>query len=285
MILVTGAAGKTGRAVLRALARRGAQTRALVHREEQVATARDAGATDVVVGDMEDPHLLARAMEGIESVYHICPNMHPREEGIGRLMLEAAQAAGIRHFVYHSVLHPQTEKMPHHWHKLRVEERIFESGIPFTILQPAAYMQNLLAYWPIIVNEGVYRVPYGGKTRMSLVDLEDVADAAAIVLTEAGHEGAIYELVGPEVLTQHQVAQALGQALGREVRFERLPLEEWEQAARARGLSEYAVDTLKRMFLYYDAYGFWGNPNVLRWLLGRHPTSLAAFARRVKGTA
>ncbi len=281
MILVTGAAGKTGRAVLRALARRGVHARALVHRAEQTAAAREAGAGDVVVGDMRDPEVVTQAMVGVHTVYHICPNMHPEEEAIGRVVLNAAQAAGVEYFVYHSVLHPQTEKMPHHWHKLRVEEMIFESGLPFTILQPTAYMQNLLGYWPAIVNEGVYRVPYAPETRISLVDLEDVAQVAAIVLTEARHQGAIYELCGPEALTQHEVAQVLAQVLGRDVRAEALPRDEWERNARQAGLSEYAVDTLKRMFEYYERYGFWGNGNVLRWLLGREPTRLADFVRRV----
>ncbi len=281
MILVTGAAGKTGRAVLRALARQRASSRALVHREEQVEVVRAAGATDVVVGDMRSPDVLARAVEGVRAIYHICPNMHPEEERIGARILTAAREAGVQHFVYHSVMHPQTEKMPHHWHKLRVEERIFESDIPFTILQPAAYMQNLLAYWQTIVVQGVYRVPYSGEARMSLVDLEDVAEVAALVLTRGGHEGAIYELAGPEALSQYEVAAVLSRVLGRDVRFERLPLDVWEQSARARGLSAYAVDTLKRMFEYYDHYGFWGNANVLRWLLGREPTSLEAFVRRM----
>ncbi len=285
MILVTGAAGKTGRAVLRALARRGARVRALVHRPEQEAIVRDCGASQVIVGDMRDPSLLARAAEGARAVCHICPNMHPEEERIGAAILAAAHRGGVEHFVYHSVLHPQTEKMPHHWQKLRVEERIFESGLPFTILQPAAYMQNLLGYRRAIVDEGAYRVPYSGHTRMSLVDLEDVAEAAAIVLTEPGHEGAIYELAGPEVLTQHQVAEILSRVIGRDVRVEPVPLDVWEAGARARGLGEYAVQTLKQMFRYYDAYGFWGNPNVLRWLLGREPTDLKTFVRREFGVS
>ncbi len=281
MILVTGAAGKTGKAVLRALARRGAYTRALAYREAHIPSVQEAGAHEIVVGDMTDPHVLARAVDGVSAIYHICPNMHPHEEEIGARILEAARAAGVQHFVYHSVLHPQTEDMPHHWHKLRVEERIFTTGLPFTILQPAAYMQNLLAYWATIVNEGVYRVPYSGKARMSLVDLEDVAEVAAIVLTEPGHQGATYELAGPEILSQYEIVQILGEALGREVRFEVLPLDQWETSARQRGLSEYAIDTLKRMFRYYDAYGFWGNANVLRWLLGREPTRLAEFVHKV----
>jgi uncharacterized protein YbjT (DUF2867 family) len=183
--------------------------------------------------------------------------------------------------VYHSVLHPQTEAMPHHWQKLRVEEHLFESGLAYTILQPAAYMQNVLAGWDSILEQGIYSVPYPVQTRLGMVDVEDVAGAAALVLTQAGHAGAIYELAGPEALTQVQVAAILGQALGRAVRAEELALDAWEQRARASGLGDYQVETLVKMFRYYERYGLWGNPNVLRWLLGRPPTPFAAFVERV----
>ncbi len=279
MILVTGAAGKTGRAVLRALHRRDASVRALVRRPEQVALVRSLGAHEVVVGDMRDTSLLRRAMEGIQAVYHIPPNMFPDEVGLAEGLLRTAREAHVRLFVYHSVLHPQIEKMPHHWQKLRVEERIFESGLDFTILQPAVYMQNILAYWRTIVEEGVYRVPYGEDTRLTWVDLADVGEVAAQVLTEPGHEGAIYELCGADTLTPAQIALVLTRVLKRPVRAERLPLDRWE--AQAVHLSPYARETLKRMFQYYDRFGMWGNPNVLRWLLGRCPTRFEVFLERV----
>ncbi|NPA90391.1 MAG: NmrA/HSCARG family protein [Chloroflexi bacterium] len=277
MILVTGAAGKTGRAVIRALKRREAAVRALVHRPEQIRAVREAGAAEVIVGDLFDAVLLTQAMADVRAVYHIPPNMHPQEIAMGERVLQAARDAEVALFVYHSVLHPQTEKMPHHWQKLRVEERIFESGLDFVILQPTVYMQNIMPYWRDIVEKGVYRVPYAPSTRLTWVDLADVGEAAAIVLTEPGHAGAIYELCGPDTLTQDQVALILSRVLKRPVRAEKMPLEEWEARARAAGLSDYARETLKRMFLYYEAYGLWGNANVLRWLLGRSPTRLEVF--------
>ena len=280
MILITGAAGKTGRAVIRALVGRGAAMRALVHRPEQVRSVEELGAQEAVVGDMRDPATMGRAARGVRAVYHICPNMSPDEIAIGQVAIAAARAAGVELFVYHSVLHPQTEAMPHHWQKLRVEEQLFESGLAYTILQPAAYMQNVLAYWDRIVEQGIYPVPYAVETRLGMVDLEDVAAAAAVVLIEEGHVGATYELAGPEVLTQTEVAAILSQELGRPVRAESVPLEVWEQQARASGLGDYAVATLVKMFRYYERYGFWGNPNVLRWLLRRPPTPFATFVAR-----
>lgn len=281
MILVTGAGGKTGQAVVCALARRGAAVRGLVRRAEQVAALEGLGAREAVVGDMRRPADWAVALRGVQSIYHICPNMDPDEEAIGGMALAAARRAEVRHFVYHSVLHPQTEAMPHHWHKLRVEECILESGLAFTVLQPAAYMQNVLAGWEMIVAQGAYRVPYGTQTRLGMVDLLDVAEVAATVLTETGYMGAMYELAGPDVLSQDAVAALLGAGLGRPVAVQVMSLSDWERQAREGGLGEYQIQTLLAMFHYYDRYGFWGNPRVLGWLLGRAPTSFAAFVDRV----
>ncbi len=276
MILVTGAGGKTGRSVVRALTRRGARVRGLVHRPVDLPEL-----DEMVVGDMRAPAVVQSAMQGVRAVYHICPNMSQDEVAIGRLMLTAACTAGIEHFVYHSVLHPQVEAMPHHWQKMRVEEMLFESGLNFTILQPTAYMQNILAHRHKILTDGVYPVPYPVDARLSLVDLEDVGEAAAIILTEPGHTGATYELVGTEPVSQVEVAAVLEKVVGRPVRAVQVSLTEWEARARQTGLGNYQIDTLVKMFRYYERFGLVGNPNVLAWLLGRPPQSLANFVRRV----
>ena len=280
MILVTGAAGKTGRALIDALRIRGEEVRALVHRPEQARPVQQVGAREVMAGDMRDPGTMRRATLRVRAVYHICPNVSPDETAIGQAALDAACSAGVEHFVYHSVLHPQTEDMPHHWQKMRVEELLLKSGLAFTILQPTAYMQNLLAQWPSIVDQGLYTTPYSAETRLSLVDLADVAAAGAIVLNETGHAGATYELIGTGALTQHEVAGVLSQGLGRAVRATVIPREVWKQQAAAAGLGRYQLDALIKMFEYYERYGLEGNPGVLGWLLGRTPTSLAAFVRR-----
>lgn len=251
---------------------------AFVHREEQVSVLKSLGAEKVIVGDLGDGSALRSAMRGVRSLYHICPNIHPDEETIGRLVIEEARKAGVEHFVYHSVLHPQTEKMKHHWQKLRVEEMLFESGLPFTILQPGPYMQNLLAGWRNIVEEGILRVPYSVEAKFSFLDLEDLAEAARIVLTESGHANAIYELAGTNPTSHAKVAEIFRRVLGRDVRAEKQEIGEWR--LRAGGSSENAMENLVRMFEYYDRWGLAGNPNVLRWLLKREPASIEAFIGR-----
>lgn len=281
MILVTGAAGKTGLAVLAALQQRNAKTRAFVRDGEQIAAVRKAGAAEVVVGDLLDADVWRLATTAVSAIYHICPNMHPQEVRMGQLMTAAARTVGNCRVVYHSVLHPQIREMAHHWHKLKVEDILFKSGLAYTILQPAAYMQNLLAYWPSIVNEGILPVPYPAQTRLSLVDLQDVAAVAAKLLTEAGHSYATYELVGTEPLSQTAVADIFSQQLNRPVEVRSIPLQTWQKNARATGnLNEETIQMLTSMFTYYAQSGLTGNPQVLRFLLGRKPTSLATFIKR-----
>jgi len=282
MILVTGAAGKTGRAIIRALAKRGETVRAWVHRSDQVTSLEALGVEDVLVGDWLDQASMERAVQGVRAIYHFAPNVSPDEVTIGRNVIAAAQSADVERFVFHSVLHPQIEAMPHHWQKMRVEELLLESGLPITILQPAAYMQNVLASWNQIIENGRYVIPYSPETRLSLVDLDDVAQAAAIVLTEPGHIGATIELVGTRAMSQVEIAQMLADQLERPVEAEFISLDAWERVARASGLGDYQVLTLIKMFCYYESHGFSGNSNALGFLLGRQPTSFAEFVKRRK---
>lgn len=281
MILVTGAAGKTGKAIIRALVARRMPVRALVRRVEQVQAVQALGATELLLGDMRDSVVMQRALLGASAVYHICPNMSPDELAIGQLIIKAAQQAAVTRFVYHSVLHPQIEAMPHHWLKMRVEEALLASGLTYTILQPAAYMQNLRANWNSVVELGRLCMPYPPDARVALVDLVDVADVAALLLAQPGHGNATYELVGEEGLSQHEVANVMGQTLGRTVSAEEIPLLEWRKQAVARGLPPSQREMLEKMFRYYGQVGMVGNSWALRQLLGGRVNDLAAYLRRL----
>lgn len=280
-VLVTGAAGKTGRAVLAALRRQGRTLRALVRRETQREIFEGLGCDDVQVGDLRRDDDVRHALRGVRAVYLICPNMCPDELDLARRVMRWATASGVEHLVYHSVLHPQTETMPHHWQKLQVEEALLQSSLSWTILRPSAYLQNVLATWSQVVGEGVYAVPYGDGGGLTMVDLEDVAAAAARVLGKASHHGAIYDLSGPQTLTPSEVADILSRCLQRPVRSRQLDLDAWQVRAEGAGLVDaYALTTLRAMFTYYDRYGLVGNGNVLGWLLGRSPADLETVVRR-----
>jgi uncharacterized protein YbjT (DUF2867 family) len=282
MILVTGAAGKTGLAVLNALGKSGHGTRAFVHDENQKSLALKSGATEAIVGDLLDGDSINKAVKGIETIYLICPNVHPEEFEICINFIKAAQKAGVKRLVYHSVLFPQVEAMPHHWQKLRVEEAIIQSGMEFTILQPASYMQNILPYWDAILSQGKYVVPYSTDSVFSPVDLDDVAAAASLVLTDAAHASAIYQLAGPECLSSKQMADQISAHLGKKITLQTQPLEEWREAAKNRRLDQYSIDALIKMFTYYDQFGFSGSSQTLEYLLDQPPTSFSQFLSKIK---
>jgi uncharacterized protein YbjT (DUF2867 family) len=284
MILVTGAAGKTGRAVVSALAARGVPVRAFARNPSHVGTLAALGAAEVSLGAFDDAAALARAAAGVEAIYHICPNVSRDEVAYARAVAGAARAQGVQRFVYHSVLHPQIAAMPHHCAKMQAEEMLFASGLDVTVLQPTAYMQNILAAWRGIAADGVFRIPYPAGTRISLIDLDDVAEAAALVLTQDGHAGATYELVGTRPLSQTEVAAVMSAALKRDVRAEAESIEAWEARARSAGMGEHERVTLIAMFRYYADHGLIGNSNILSWLLDRAPASLAAFLGKIADT-
>ena len=279
MILVTAANGRTGRSVVRALVRAGQRVRAfdLVAAVEQLV---DEGATEALVGDMLEPGDLRRAVEGVEAVVHIGPPMHPREAEMGHGVVAAARRAGVEQFVQFSVTHPQLEPLLNHQAKLAVERALLLSRMPFTILQPMHYMQNIDV--ARAVAEGVLRQPYSLDTRLAHVDLEDVAEVAAKVVVEGGrHHFATYELCGDDFLNAHELAHAISAESERPVAAELVPFPAGAIAGtRPSEESDYRLDAMFRLFDHYGRYGITGNQNVLCWLLGRPPTGFAEYVRR-----
>jgi NAD(P)H dehydrogenase (quinone) len=280
-ILVTGASGKTGGAVIAAFLKNGFSVRALVHSPQQTQLFADYVTT--ICGDLLKIRDLVEAMQGCNAVYHICPNMQPEEVRIGRLAIRAAQTCSVEHFVYHSVLHPQIKDMPHHWKKMKVEDLLFKSGLNYTILQPAAYMQNLFPYKAAIMENGVYTVPYKGETRIDMVDLRDVAEVAGKIILKKDHFGSIYELASDECYSQLELADMFSRIIGKKIVFSETPRQQWKQAMEKSGMPEYAVASLLSMFKYYENFGFSGSGWVLNKCLSHAPRTVAQFIKEYFG--
>ncbi|WP_293882126.1 SDR family oxidoreductase, partial [Sphingomonas sp.] len=103
MILVNAANGQQGRLLVPKLLATGKTVRACVQSERSATALRALGVADVVVGDIADPQLIERAIKGVDTVYHVCPGIQPREREIGFAWIDAAHVAGVRHFVFSSV--------------------------------------------------------------------------------------------------------------------------------------------------------------------------------------
>lgn len=283
MILITGANGQTGRAIIKSLLGKGEDIRAFVHKTEHGQELKALGVKEVAVGDMMDQEAMNEAFKGIRAAYHICSVVNPNEVEIGQIAINAARSAQIEHFVFHSVLHSVLQDLPHHQKKLMVEEILVNSRIPYTIIQPAAFMQNILEGWKLLSEEGIFEQRFftSKETRICLVDLEDLAEAVSIILTKPGYTGAAYEICGPENLSMADMLATFKQKFGREIKVQTMPEELWTAQLKKRGLGDYQVNTLSTMFHHYNEYGFIGNPNVLTWILGRKPNDFASFINRM----
>jgi uncharacterized protein YbjT (DUF2867 family) len=269
VIVVTAAGGATGAAVVRALWSRGQRVRALVggSRPHPELTALSA---EVVPTDLTDPAAVEPLLEGADALYLIWPNFDPGETAGATALLAAARRAGVGRVVYHSVLRPQARAMPHHGAKDRVEEALDLSGLRWRVLQPCAYAGNLDGQLADVAATGTFRSPWGLERAQSLVDLRDVADAAAVLLTEDGLDGGTFEAVGPEPLTAPRIAELLGPWLGREVRaVDAAP------DGPVPPLDDYAAHCARLMFDHYRRHGFTGSPRVLEALLGRPARTFA----------
>ncbi len=281
MIVIVGASGAVGVPTIRHLAGRGQEIRALTSNEDSAKRLRGLGVGETVVGDFRSDSDVGRAVAGADKVFLVTPRFTEDEAEIGLRVVAAAQAAKVSHFVFSSAFHPQMRKMNHHWTKLLVEEAVIESGLPFTILQPSMFMQNVRVEWNSVTVEGIYPRPYSAMRKMSLVDTEDLGEAAATVLSEDGYAGATFELCGPDALSHAEMAAVFSDVLGRDVRAVERNLDAWQDWARGRGWTEWSIDTYAKMCGHYDAHGYpGGNPLVLRTILGREPTAYRSFAER-----
>ncbi|MGI9378648.1 MAG: SDR family oxidoreductase [Methyloligellaceae bacterium] len=280
LVLLTGAAGKTGRQVLKALVARQFPVRTLVRRQEQEKAMRSLGAADVAIGDLYDSRSLEAALTDCTKIVHICPPMDPGETEIAETLIELSQKSDIRHFVLYSVLHPLLRDVPHHHRKLEAERALVNSGLTYTILQPARYMQHLLPLWDSLQETGVHSMPFSTDVQFCVVDLADLAEVTALVAAESGHEQATYQLAGPQNLSQADMAEILSRLLNRKITAEPRSSQDTLERMAAAGMSAARIENFRLMNDHYDHYGMTGNPGVLRWLLGREPTSYEEFVRR-----
>ncbi|MFC7486502.1 NmrA/HSCARG family protein [Knoellia sp. CPCC 206453] len=266
-MLVIGAAGKTGRAVTRALVARGVGVRAAIHQGRRSRIHAD-DLVHAVPLDLATGVGVEAAVAGVSGVYHMAPNVHPDEVLMATRLADSALRQGVSRFVYHSVLHPDDASMPHHLRKAQAEKAIRARLKSATVLRPTAYLQNLDGP----AQHGRIEVPYSLDTPFTNVDLDDVADVAARVLTEEGHAGATYDLVGAERLSVREMAEVATEVLGHPVDAVAVPLDEWISGP-GQDLSDHARDDLVAMFRCYDREGLVGDSRTLRDLLGRQPRS------------
>ena len=272
----------TGQAVIRALVRRGVRPRAAVRVPDQLTLFADLA--DPVIADFSDEAQLAEAFAGVDAAYYIPPAFNAAEPQFAANVIAAAERTSLPRLVYHSVLHAATPGMRHHARKAAVEVMLRESSLTWTILQPAMYMQTPLFF--LNAERTELNPAFNADRVFTPVDLLDVGEVAASILTTQGHDFATYELSGGEPVSFRDMAHILSVVFARPVTSNPLNLADLiRRLSAARSLSENAVLDLSAMLTYYDRHGLRGNSAVLRMILGRDPTSFETAARRTLSSA
>ncbi|MEW1931935.1 NmrA family NAD(P)-binding protein [Rhodococcus sp. NPDC079359] len=316
MITVTSAAGGAGRLLVRQLATQNVPVRAVVKNAAQAATTRQDGAVEVVVGDLRSEETLRNALTGADVLYHAAPTQIIDERPIIDHLIAIGPVNGLQHIVFHSVIHPNLHQLTHHHQKDIAEGILRSSGIPTTVLRPSHYMQNYLEVWEFL-QAGVMPYPVSPDSVMGVVDVADVAEAAANILVDpTPHTDRVYDLSTVE-LTRHEMAEIWSDVLGHRVTAIRIPpssltnslnvlpavasvvghavqstklnsighlVRGAKAASNPRDMKNWPADAreaYRTMMTHYDGYGLpAGDLTVLPKLLGHTPTSYEQFARR-----
>lgn len=260
-VLVTGATGKQGGAVARELLQRGYHVRAVTRDPEKPAARRlaERGA-DVVRGDLDEPESLRpllRDAYGVFSVQNFWETGYDREVAQGLALAELANEVGVDHFVYSSVgsAHRNTG-LAHFESKWRIEQRIRELDLPYTIFRPVFFMDNWEAP-PLraMILGGTLALPLAPERRFQQVAVSDVGAFAAMAFDDRdAWLGRELDLAGDE-LTMQQMADTFDRVIGRPVRYVQLP---WEQYREAAG-EEYT-----EMYRWFDRVGYDADVAMLR---------------------
>lgn len=257
-ILVSGATGHQGGAVLRHLREKQFPVRALTRdaNSPKVRTLMTPG-VEPVSADLDDPASLRRTLDDVYGVYSVQPFTDKLEEEVrqGNNLIDAANREEISHFVYSSVVAADAGTgIPHFESKGRIEEHLRNSGLPYTIFRPVFFMENWLGEKNTI-EAGTLSLPLKPETRLQMIAVDDIGAFVAKAFEHAGSwNGKTYELAGDE-LSMEEIAQALGRAAERDVKYVQVPWDKFEKAAG----HEMTV-----MYRWFDESGYHVNIDAVR---------------------
>lgn len=281
-ILVTGATGTIGAALLKELAHRDVGVNALTR---DPAKARFPDGVTPVAGDMLDVASMRRALDGVTTLF-LLNAVSPQELTEAILTLNLVRARGIQRVVYFSVFNGEAfTDVPHFASKVAVERMIAQLGIPATILRPNCFMQNDARFFKeALMGPGIYPFPIG-EVGVSMVDVGDIAQIAATALLQRERSsvalpGETIDLVGPEALTGPDIARIWSRLLGKPVSYAGSDTASFEARLAHHAPGWMAMD-MRLMLDRFCADGMAARPgdvDRMTALLGRKPTSYADFA-------
>lgn len=247
MILVLGATGNIGREVVRLLQEKGVETRVLV-RDPAKVSGQFGADVEVAAGDLREPASLPAALVGVSKVFLVTP-LAVDQVAMKNALIDAAADAGVEHIVMSTGIgaSPDAHVQFGRWHGEN-QERLKQSGIAWTFVQPTFFMQNFLMSAPTIKDHGAFYLPLGDQSPVSWVDARDIAAVAAAALTEPGHERKAYTLTGPAAVTCEQIAQDMTEVFGKPVRYVAVSNEAAKGAMMEAGMPEVLSDAMIELY-------------------------------------
>lgn len=284
-ILLTGATGLAGSAVVREFIRRGRPVRVLVRNpgSPRAAALRAFPTVEVVEGDLLRPDTLRAALRGVERALLLSsPDEHLVQAQTS--FIDAAKSSGVEHVVKFSGLSAADIGTPFIFGAMHaeIESYLQDSGLSWTHLRPSQFMTEYLREVPTILAQDALFLPFQ-DARLVPVDPVDIARAVFVLLTTPGHEGKTYALSGPEALDMHQIAHKIGEAIGRAIRYVDVPREDRNAAMLAASVPEFFVQALDAQ----TGERLIGRESVVHLethqALGLNPTSFSEFAARNAG--
>ena len=281
MILVTGAGGNVGRPLIDELASAGTPARAAYHSAEKAARARAAG-IDAVMVDYARPETLSPALDGVDAVFLLAAGVQGQIEGETNVV-RAAKAAGVRRIVKLSVFGAAEEEFGIARTHRPVEREIESSGLEWTHLRPASYMQNFTNFMaPTIRSQhAIYTlIP---DSVFNHVDTRDVARVAATVLSRDGHEGKAYTLTGPRSFSYREAARAIGVVTGAPVQVVALTESDIRAGMKSHGVPDLYADHLVDLDRWYESGKGDQLTSSIRDITGREPTTFESFVEEFAG--
>ena len=277
MILITGATGNNGQELIRQLTAMGQRVRLLVRKPAEGAKLAGSN-TEVAVGDFDRPETLQAALQGVEKAFLLTP-IAERFVQWQKDFIEATQRANIKHLVKFSAMgahaHSPSELLRLH---AETDDTLRNSEVPFTILQPNAFLQNMLSFADTIKAQGAFYWPLKNASQSS-VDIRDIGAVAAKVLTSSGHEGKTYVITGPEALTFQQAAEKLSSVLGRKITYVDVPISAAADGMRKSGMPEWSVRVVSDLLAYFATGALATVTDTVPRLLGRPATSFEQFVK------
>jgi len=282
MILVTGAGGLSGSAVVGEFSRHGVTVRALVRDRSKVVALAELPYVELVEGDMTRTETLDRVLEGIDRALMISSS-NPQMLETQCRFVDACKAAGVAQVVKFSGKESgigfDAKKFPFTRMHEEIERYLEASGLAWTHLRPSQFMQVYLREAPIVADKGLLRLPLDDVS-LSPVDIEDIAKIAFALLTSGGHQGRAFEITGPQALSMAEIAAAISEATGKPVRYQKISIEEHRRGMEAAGLPPFFVDAIIDQALERLRHPQSRVELGTHELFGVKPTPFAEFARR-----